>query len=163
MPIVSEPIEVIQCLDNVTVIFRPQLLEMNVNFSIKGRTSTNIDLDKTIFEVILHNIFNIIMKRFLSNRTFTIELKESKALELSFSDNGDDVICGLESIHQNILDSILCLEREKLQDLINLLGWTINFQNVAGTINIITLSIPINNGDAVDCNSNQENVVKLFE
>lgn len=163
MSLVIEPIEVIQCLEDIKVIFRPQLLEMNVNFSIKGRKKITMNLDKIIFEVVLHNIFNLIMKRFLNHRTFTIEFKERESLEICFSDNGDEVTCGLESIHRKTLENILCLERETLQDLINWLGWTINFQTIEGVINIIKLSIPKNNDEAIDCNSTQGNVVRLFE
>ena len=145
MRAVNEKVDIVQCLKNIKTIFLSQLTEMNVQFEMRGRICSQISLDKTLFEIVLFNIFQIIIDRFIENNSFKIDLRDNSSIEIRFQDNGYDIKNRICSANHNLnIDNILFLGKDRLQNLINELGWMIIFQQKEGSLNTIILSIPKN-------------------
>lgn len=141
--VADEKVDIVQCLENIKMIFLPQLTEMSIQFEMKGKIQSPISLDKTLFEIVLHNIFQIIIDRFIENNTFKIDLRDNSSIEILFRDDGYDIKNRICSANHNLdIDNILFLGKTQLQDLINGLGWIITFQGDGESLNTIVLSIP---------------------
>lgn len=156
---VEESIPVLQSIENIKKIFLPEIIERNIILEIKGKVKTLPYIDKLTFEIVLHNIFHMIMSRLGQNNLFKINLKESNSLEIIFHDNGYDIEpkpYKLKNIHD--YEDILRLTISGLRDFTNYLGWEISFQK-ENSLNSVRLFIP----QAFQENFLTSNVVNLVD
>ena len=157
---IEEEIDVLHSIEVIKMIFLPELIERNITFEIKGKIKTLPSIDKLTFEIILHNIFHIVMGRLNKNNLLKIELKEKNSLQIIFYDNGYNIEEKLHIVkNSRDLEDILRLGRNRLREFTNYLGWELLFQSGKGSLNSIKLSIP----QAFQKKSFPSNVVSLFD
>lgn len=159
MKAVEESVDILKCLENIKMIFLPKITEMSVQFKIKGEIKSPVHFDKTIVEIVLHNIFYIIIDRLAMNSTFEIELKDQDSMGIIFRDNGYDLMgkSHWARQHQN-MNNIFFMDKKRLQNFISWLGWKILFKTEED-LNIIELSIP----RALKNDAINSNVINLFD
>lgn len=130
-------------LETIKTIFLPEIKERDIRFEIKGKANIPLSIDRLTFELVLHNIFHIIMGRLNKKNLFKITIKENTHIDLIFYDNGYNIKTTTSKfLNHETPENILFLERNKLRALIACLGWELFFQSERGPLNSIKLSIP---------------------
>lgn len=156
----EEGAHVSDCLDRIKAIFLPEIIEKNVRVEILGNIKTYLSIDRLAFELVLYNVFQLVMDRCIKNNRFKIELKEEDFPQITFYDDGYDIEEKLHKINNKPpQDSILCLDKKRLRDFIGYLGWEVSFQNEGTLSNSIKLSIP----PAINESAFPSNVVNMFD
>lgn len=159
MKFVEEDIDVLKCLETVEEIFLPEMIEKNISFQIKGKILTPPRTDKVIFEIILHNVFHIIMERLTKNGVVIVEFKRSTPLQIHFQDSGYDIDHKIKLIKTSPPpEDILCLEKFRLEEFTSYLGYVLSFENTGALANSIKLTFPL----IIDEAKHPDNVINLF-
>lgn len=156
---VEDNIDILESIENIRGAFLPEMTELNVKFEIKGKLKTFPPIDQAIFEIVLHNIFRVVVDRLASRNVFRIELKTGNPIEIAFYDDGFDVEDKLHSNDDHENENIMCLSKGRLREFITNLGWNITFQKEGELLNSISLFIPA----TVDKKKLPDNVVNLFD
>ncbi len=157
---IEENIDILESIKHIKTIFLPKLIERNVQFEIIGKIQKFPIVDKIILEIVLHNIFHIVMGRLLKDNVFKIEFKGQDPLQITFYDNGYDIEEKIRSVKNNAeSENILCLSKKGLGEFISYLGWNVYFQNEGALLNSITLSIPLVFNEKII----PQNVIKLLD
>jgi hypothetical protein len=138
----EEPVNVIEALEKIKMIFLPEMIARSSAFEIQGKPKENFLVDKGIFEIVLHNIFHIVMDRLNKNNLFKIVITEDDALQLTFVDDGYDVGDRMQNVNSPIPENILRLQKKELREFSSHLGWTLSFQRENESLNVIRLLIP---------------------
>lgn len=155
----EESIDILECIENVKSVFLPEITELNVKFEVKGKLKAVPPLDQAVFEIVLHNIFKMVIERLASRNLFKIELKAGDPLQIVFYDDGFDLE---DRIHPNDdpeTENVMCLSKSRLKEFITNLGWDVSFQKEGELLNSISLFIP----QAVDKKKLPDNVINLFD
>lgn len=140
---IEEPIDIFQSLEKLKIIFLPEMTKLSVTLEVKGKIKTPPRFDRTIIEIVLHNIFYMIVDRLSKNSTFKIEVRGENPIRIIFYDDGYDVGEKIHIIDNNPKpEDILCLGKNKLKELVGCLGWDISFQGEEDFLNSVTLTIP---------------------
>ena len=160
----EEEIDVLQSLMTLKKIFLPELKERNITVDIKEMSKKKERdppvLDKLIFEIVLHNVFYLVVDRLINKNLLKIEIKASDPLEIIFYDNGYDVRDKIQNaIHTHIDEDILCLGKQRLREFMKYLGWQISFSADKNALNVVKLSFPQHAQDT----ELSSNVVNLFD
>lgn len=155
----DEAIDVLKSIETIRNIFLPEIVEKNITFEVNGQIKKAPFIDRLTFEIVLHNIFHLVMGRLNKHNSFEIDLKESESLEITFSDDGYDIEAKLHQVknHQERVD-IFRLTKQNLKDFIAYLGWEIEFQSPENAFNTIKFTIP----RAFQSGSFSDNVINLF-
>lgn len=157
---IEENIDILSCIDDIKALFLPEITEKNVKIEIMGKIKAYPNIDKMIFQIILHNIFHMLMGRLIKKNVIKIDLKDADPLQLIFYDDGYDVENKVYQISNTPgADNILCLDKQKLKEFISYLGWEISFQTEGEFLNSIVLSIPLTIRERIL----PDNVVNLFD
>ncbi len=155
----EDALAVLKSIETIRNIFLPEFVEKNISFEIKGKLKEAPFIDRLTFEIVLHNIFHLVMGRLNKNNSFEIDLKESESLEIIFSDDGYDIEAKLHQVKNSQEHAdIFRLTKYNLKDFIAYLGWEIQFQSPENAFNIIKLTIP----RAFQAGSFSDNVISLF-
>lgn len=156
---IEEPIDIFQSLEKLKTIFLPEMTKLSVALEIKGKIKTPPRFDRTIIEIVLHNIFYMIVDRLSKNSTFKIEVRGENPIQIIFYDDGYDVGEKIHIVDNNPKpENVLCLDKNKLKELVGCLGWDISFQGEEDFLNSVTLTIPA----VLDEQMLPSNVVNLF-
>ncbi len=155
----EETIDVLKSIETTQRVFLPELVEKNISFEVKGQLKKAPFIDRLTFEIVLHNIFYLVMGRLNKNNSFEIDLKATESIEIIVSDDGYDIEAKLHQVknHQEHAD-IFRLTKHNLKDFIAYLGWEIQFQSPENAFNTIILTIP----RAFQAGSSSDNVINLF-
>lgn len=157
---IEENIDVLGCIKNVKTLFLPEIIEKTVKVDIEGQIKASPKIDKVTFELIVHNIFHMIMGRLLKNNTVQIQLKDENPLKIIFYDDGYELGDKLQTAKQESSSTnIMCLDQNNLEDFATCLGWEVSFSTAGELSNCIALSIPLEQ----QANSLPTNVVNLFD
>ncbi len=159
MKFIEEEIDVLECIHSVKEIFLPQMIEKNVDFKIKGKVEKPPQVDKVIFEIILHNIFHIVMDRLSKEGVFIIDLKKGPPLQIRFHDSGYDIgpkIQLVEGLHPP--EDILCLDQARLEEFTTYLDYKLSFESTSILTNTIKLTFPL----VLEESERPSNVINLF-
>lgn len=146
----EETVDIMECIETIKTIFLPEIITRNSTFEIKGKIKKGFLVDKNILEIVLHNIFYMIVDRLNKNNLFKIVISENDALQLTFFDDGYDVEARKQNLRAPLEESILRLQKKELREFISHLGWQLSFQKKNKSLNVIKLLIP------------QENIGKPF-
>lgn len=140
----AEEVNVIDCLEKIKTIFLPEMITRKSTFEIQEKLKENFLIDKNILEIVLHNIFNMIIDRLNKNNFFKIVITEKDSLQLMFLDNGYDIGERMQKVQpQRAPENILRLQKNELREFICHLGWTLSFQEKSDeSLNVIKLLIP---------------------
>lgn len=138
----ADEIDIAECINNVRSIFFPEMMELNTKFEVKGKIINSPKLDQAVFEIVLHNIFRIIIERLSPDNTFKIELKDGDPLQITFYDNGFDPEDKFQFAENSDVENIMSLSKNRLREFLAHLDWKIEFQKESELLNSITLSIP---------------------
>lgn len=155
-----EEIDVLKALTKIKALFLPELTELNISFTIKGAIKTPLQADQMTFDLAIYNIFRVIIERLSKNNMFEIEINDHDPFQVTFYDNGYDLE---ERVHKikstEKIGNILWLNKGRLKEYVNYLGWEISFQKGKQLLNSIKLSIP----RTVRTTELPENVINLFD
>lgn len=155
-----EEIDVFQSLTKIKSLFLPELAALNISFTIKGAIKTPLQTDQVTFDLAIYNIFRVIVERLSKNNMFEIEINDHDPFQVTFYDNGYDLE---ERVHKikntEKIGNILWLDKRRLKEYVNHLGWEISFQKGKQLLNSIKLSIP----RTVKTTELPENVINLFD
>lgn len=155
-----EEIDVLKSLTKIKSLFLPELTELNISFIIKGAIKTPLQTDQVTFDLAIYNIFRVIVERLSKNNMFEIEIKDHDPFQMTFYDNGYDLeerVYKIKSTEK--IGNILWLDKRRLKEYANHLGWEISFQKGKQLLNSIKLSIP----RSVKTTELPENVINLFD
>jgi hypothetical protein len=140
---IEENIDVAQFVEKIKVVYLPEIFERNVRIKIKNKPKSNAYIDKANLELVLHNVFHLILKRFNQNNRLLIEIKDEDPLQILFQDDGYEVDEHIQKINAGLsAANSLALTKKQLQEYIGILGWEISFKRGRKGWNVVNLSIP---------------------
>lgn len=155
----DEIVDIYNSIVSIKQMFLSEIAENNITFEIRRRIKIRVSADPLVLNVILYNIFRIIIHRLSKNNYCKVMFEENEAFEILFQDNGYAIEDKIYLVKDNFTpDNILCLDKISLGKFIRYLGWEITFESGGKLQNSIKLLMP----RYVE-KSSSSNIIPLFK
>jgi hypothetical protein len=152
----EELVDIAEYFEKIYHRFLPEIMEHELIVKVSGRAKGAVMLHKCLLELVLYNLFYRVIDCTMKEGRIKIDFKNNDPIQIIFYDNGCDIE---DSTHaqQSKAEDILNLSKNRLRELVNSLGWRIEFCSAKGPLHNATIfSIPR------PLETDAPNVVNLF-